>query len=556
MAARFHHQTLYEKAAEFIARHRLLAAGDRLGVAVSGGADSTALLRLLLEMRAELGVVLSVVHFNHRIRGADADEDERFVRSLAERYALEFHAGAGDVPAHARLHGLSLETAARELRYAYFRQLLTSGVEDKIATAHTRDDQAETVLLRLLRGAGTKGLAGIYPELHLQDSRKLDENISSSCATGESCGNPGPQTAIVRPLLEIGRSQIEDYLRSLGQSWREDRSNQDVHHARNRLRHVLLPLIEREFNPAIRSLLGETAEIARAEEEFWARVAADAFASVKPHGWPGVFQSQPDRVDSGHCASPGRELHIGVSELIALPLALQRRVVRAAAEEVGVALTFEHVEGIIRLAGGTSGKQVELPAVAVNRAEKPSADSSATASESWCVRRVATCPRAVARPGEAVPSRPELVFALAAKESQAYCYVLPVPGEVRVPELGVRFTAAIVSPVGCDRIYNRWELADPDRFGAQVLVRNWQRGDRFRPPHSKTERKVKELLQLRRISGRERSLWPVMVSASGELLWMRGVGMAMPALAAPQAGMVLAIGEEPLAGEELLNEKQ
>src|SRR5687768_16624461 len=178
----------------------MLRAGDRVCVAVSGGADSVALLRALLELRTELGVVLSVTHFHHGIRGAEADADERFVAALAAEHALEFHRASGDAPGLAQRQGISLEAAARPLRYAYFHQLINAGAGDKIATAHTLDDQAETVLMKVIRGAGSRGLAGIAP-VH------------------------GP---IVRPLLRVRRRQAREYLQALRQTWREDSSNLDL----------------------------------------------------------------------------------------------------------------------------------------------------------------------------------------------------------------------------------------------------------------------------------------------------------------------------------------
>ncbi len=153
---------------QFASEHGLLRSGDRVAVAVSGGADSVALLRLLLEARGELGIVLSVAHFNHKIRGPEADVDESFVRALAEKYDLAFHAASADTPQFAREHHLGLEAAARQLRHEFFGVLIRQNKADKVATAHTLDDQAETVLLRLMRGAGTKGLAGIYPEIKVE----------------------------------------------------------------------------------------------------------------------------------------------------------------------------------------------------------------------------------------------------------------------------------------------------------------------------------------------------------------------------------------------------
>src|SRR5690348_11359920 len=210
-----------------------MRAGDRVGVAVSGGADSVALLRILLELRQELGVVLSVVHLNHLLRGTESDTDEQFVRDLSRSHELEFIGERRDVRAYAAEHKLSLETAAREVRYEFFEGLLREKTVDRIATAHTLDDQAETVLLKLLRGAGTRGLAGIYPCKVL----------------------PG-KGGIVRPMLGVQRSAVKSYLAALGQTWREDSSNQELQHIRNRIRHEVLPVLER-VSPGLRKSLAD-----------------------------------------------------------------------------------------------------------------------------------------------------------------------------------------------------------------------------------------------------------------------------------------------------------
>src|SRR5277367_912783 len=146
-------QTFAQLVQGFIYKHALLHPGDRVGVGVSGGADSVALLRLLVELKKDLGIVLSVVHFNHQLRGEESEQDERFVAGLAREHQLEFHGDRGDVKAHAAEQHLSLEAAARAIRYEYFFRLLREGRMNRIATAHTLDDQAETVLLRLVRGA-------------------------------------------------------------------------------------------------------------------------------------------------------------------------------------------------------------------------------------------------------------------------------------------------------------------------------------------------------------------------------------------------------------------
>ena len=170
----------------------LLRAGQRVGVAVSGGADSVALLMLLAELRAKLGVVLSAVHFNHRIRGRASDADEQFVATLAEKLGVTLHLGQADVAAKAKREKANLEDAARRARYGFFERLAQQGVLDVVATAHTMDDQAETVLAHILRGTGIPGLAGIHP------------------LAGK----------VVRPLLDFRREELRNFLRARKQKWR------------------------------------------------------------------------------------------------------------------------------------------------------------------------------------------------------------------------------------------------------------------------------------------------------------------------------------------------
>jgi tRNA(Ile)-lysidine synthase len=288
---------------------KLVQPGERIGVAVSGGADSVALLRLLLEARAELGCVLSVVHFNHKLRGAESDTDEAFVRVAAEKHGLVFHCATGDTRQAAADREVSLETAARELRYEFFAELLQSRM-DKVATAHTMDDQAETVLMRLVRGAGTRGLAGIYPE-----QREL---------------------RIIRPLLGFRRVEIEEYLNLIGQEWREDATNIDPQHTRNRIRHELLPLLTRDYNPNITEALARTADVARDEEAYWAAEVQKLAPFVLREG-------KPVR-GGGRAHSHENELAIDIAALLRQSPALQRRLVRMAAEQLGISMDILHVE--------------------------------------------------------------------------------------------------------------------------------------------------------------------------------------------------------------------
>jgi tRNA(Ile)-lysidine synthase len=317
----------------YIREHELLNAGDRVGVAVSGGADSVSLLRVLLELRTDLGVVLSVLHLNHQIRGEEANEDERFVGSLADQYGLEFHHSSMDVPSYAGEHRLSLETAGREARYHFFKSFIQRQMMDVVATGHTMDDQAETVLMRILRGAGTKGLGGIYPK----------KKVSSEGEVG----------LIVRPLLAIRRAEVREYLDSIQQSWREDASNVDLQFTRNRIRHGLLPLIETRFQPSAVAALAQLAEVAREEENYWTKVIKERL--------PMVLGGAPS------------DLTIVVPALLAEPVAIQRRLLRVFAASLGITLDFRHIEEVRHLAcSQTSNGRCDLPGgwIAVRKHQK------------------------------------------------------------------------------------------------------------------------------------------------------------------------------------------
>jgi len=460
---------MIETVAKFIRQHGLLKPGERAGVAVSGGADSVALLRILLELRSELGIVLVVVHFNHKIRGAESDDDERFVRELAEKLGLSFLSGEDDVPAYSREHGLGMEAAARKLRYKYFGTLFqpeegrTLLMLDKIATAHTQNDQAETVLMRLLRGAGTRGLSGIHTSLADMDPEDTHHKLN--------LGAP----RIIRPLLAITRGEIIDYLRSINQSWREDSSNRLLEHTRNRVRHELIPALEREFNPAITRVLAEHAEIAQAEEEYW--------------------NSQVEQVLPAVYAADRNVLK--VDSLLKLPLALQRRVIRIVAERNGLTLDFEHIEAVRRLAHGKAGlrpRQVALPGGA--------ADLAVRDGILELILRLGSLSK------------------VAAKD---YEYRLPVPGSVAVPEIGRYIRARLVTVQEEGKTpfqsYNQAQLLNPMTLSAGLTVRNWRPGDRFWPAHTKSPKKVKELLQ--KMAETERRSWPVVISGN-QIVWMRG----------------------------------
>jgi tRNA(Ile)-lysidine synthase len=478
---------LAERLLKTIRKQESIRAGDRLAVAVSGGADSVALLCLLLELRAELGIVLSVAHVNHKLRGEESDEDERFVAKLARQHELELHLCEAPVDGKHRSEiGSGIEAAARELRYGFFRQLAREGRVAKIATAHTLDDQAETVLLRIFRGTGIRGLSGIHPRIVFEEQGR---------AFGE----------LVRPLLGFRRAALQEFLRERGQSWREDSSNRDIAFLRNRVRHRLLPMIGEEFGEAAIEHMGELAEIARAEEEHWERAHPEVRGG--------------DAGDETRQAPSLRGL--AVAPLLALPLAVQRRLVRGWLETnaSGLSISFRLIDEALELARGSVGKRLELPGGRnlLKRNLRRGRQELLLESEPF------------GGPGEAAD----------------YEYALAVPGAVEVPELGACMEARVVDAAGVPGD-DRGQLLDLGRMPKEVLIRNWRAGDRFWPSHTAAAKKVKELLNDRHATGAEKKLWPVAVAEGCGLIWMRG--FAVPAAFRAPAGASKAIWIREIAG--------
>ena len=456
---------LAEQLLKTIRKQESIRAGDRMAVAVSGGADSVALLRLLLDLRGELGIVLSVAHVNHKLRGDASEQDEKFVAELARRHGVEFHLQQSPVDAASS----GIEAAARDLRYAFFYELAQKNRVTKIATAHTIDDQAETVLLRIFRGTGIRGLSGIHPRIVFEKEGRM---------IGE----------VVRPLLGVRRAELLAYLREIGQDWREDSSNQNVDFLRNRVRHRLLPVITEEFGDAVIERLSELAEIARAEEEQYS-----------------VPTTQSASLDLGN--------------LLALPLAAQRRLVRAwiEANAPDAGISFRAIEEVLALACAANGKKLEL-------------------SSGWNVRR---------KQQELVLERNPPRGRDATGDQDNYQYVLHVPGAVEVPELAARIEATFVNPSAVPE-EERSHLLAAERMPRQITIRNWRRGDCFWPSHTKSEKKVKELLADRHATGAEKRLWPVAAAEDGKIVWMRG--FAVPAALRAADGSSQAICIREIAG--------
>jgi tRNA(Ile)-lysidine synthase len=443
---------------------KLLKPGLRLAVGLSGGADSVALLRALAARGGELGLVLHVAHLHHGLRGEEADADLEFARALAGELGLAFHEARVDTESEAKADsatgkgGETIEEAARRLRYGWFRQLMASGEVEAVATAHTLDDQAETVLAKFLRGAWTEGFSGIHPVIEF------------------------PQGRILRPLLGTTRTEVEAYLRGVGQGWREDSSNRHLSFSRNRIRHELLPLLE-GWNPRLREHLAQMAALARDEEAWW----QGEMARLAPQ-----FLLQGRAVRGGGRAA-GEGLALDVIRLATLAPAVQRRLLRYAAEQLGAAPDFGSTEGLRTLAlTGRAGQRLELAQGL--RAERTPRELRLTVGAAAGIVE-----------GDAVEG-----------------YGGTIPGVIVAPAFGLRLSIKLVDAEGIGAA-----------AGLDAQLRNWRPGDRVRLRHSGGLRKVKEVLERLKVTGSRRAVWPVL-EMDGRIVWMKGVELE------PEPGIVVA----------------
>jgi tRNA(Ile)-lysidine synthase len=481
-----------------IRRTGLIVPGDRMAVGVSGGSDSVALFRLLQNLRDSLGITLLVVHFDHCLRGAESAADAEFVEALARDDQVEFICERADVAASAKNHSLNLEDAARRLRYAFFERVATDGRASRVAVAHTADDQAETVLARLFRGTGPAGLAGVYPVVR----------------------------AVVRPLLAHRRAELREYLRRLGQPWREDSTNNDLGRQRAQIRTQLLPVLERDFSPAIVQHLGQLARLSREENEFWEELVENRFFALS-HKTRGARSIQindllaPLTISSNAGVAP-----FPPAALRALTERLIRRLYKAVRGDARN-LTALHVEQILHLAtDGLSGQRAELPgSIQVQR------------------------------------NFGELIFTaglnhaalLDLKETHsptsAYHYNVNIPSRgaasVSVPELGTRLLLKVIDWPCPARETRRDDALDADLLPSTLTLRNWQPGDAYRPRGHRQPRKLKEMFLSRRVSRSERVSWPVLESR-GQIIWARGMPPADEFCAQESTRLGLVIEEAAL----------
>lgn len=438
------------KVRQAISQSDMLKPHDRVVVGVSGGVDSLVLLHVLTQLD-DLGLELHVAHLDHALRPRSSGDVE-FVRSVAERYGLPFHTAREDVHSLALQRSWGVEEAARYARYGFLRRVAESVGACRIAVGHNADDQVETVLLHLLRGTGLHGLTGMSP--HRSDG-------------------------VIRPLLGVTRPEILKYAKEAGISWLEDESNESIDFRRNRIRHRLLPLLEEEYNPNIRSGLLRLAEVSRAAEEFIADETKRRLVELygEPNGAPVVVSAE---------------------SLNRLPLALQREALRAAcrrAQPDRPGPSFERVESLrAALAKRTGGWTLEMGNGLLARCHAGRLElSSSHAVRPSGARRPLPLPQT----GTVDARQYELVIR---------CEVRPWHGSL----LGLK------SMPHCAACF------DLDRVVGQAVLRDWSKGEEFVPLGRANPVRISDFLAKQGVPAPRRRRIPVLAD-SRKVLWIVGL---------------------------------
>ncbi|MGI6706061.1 MAG: tRNA lysidine(34) synthetase TilS [Clostridia bacterium] len=433
-----------------IREYEMILPQEKVLVAVSGGADSMALLHILKELQKEGLWVIHVAHVEHGIRGKASEEDARFVEKVCLEWNIPFHLKKVRVPELAKKWKLSYELAGRRVRYDFFMETLAKIGGQKIAVAHHMDDQAETLLLHLVRGSGGKGLGGMQP---VREGK------------------------IIRPLIRVTRSQIEDYCRENHIHYRRDATNQERVYHRNRMRVDVIPYLKEHFNPDIVATLVRTAEILRQDEEYMDRKSREAFNSLLK------------RDENG--------LHICIEGFRDCHTAIQRRVLRLVFESLTGSMAdveYKHINEIIQLAASErAGLELDMP-------------------NGVKVRRGYT----------------NLFFSLYNKKQLSYCYEVHVPGRVEIPEAnGILYCGMLSSiPDGMLTGHSPFvQYFDADSWPKEAVIRNRKPGDRIQPLGSPGTKKLKDYFIDRKIDRWERDEIPI-IAVGNRVLWVVGYDMA------------------------------
>ena len=444
-------ESLESRVLRFVRARKLISRGEKVVVGVSGGPDSVCLLHILYNLRDELGVSWHVAHLNHQLRGAESDADAEYVAGLSRKLGLPATIERRDVKAYRSKHRLSLEEAAREVRYTFFAEVAASFGIDKVAVGHTQNDHIETILMHLVRGSGTRGLRGLQP---VTPWRCDDQSLT-----------------IVRPLLEVSREETEGYCRREGLAPRVDASNLLLSQLRNRIRHELLPLLEK-YNPRVGEALVRTAGIAADDLAFM-----DAEAE---RAWQRVARLE------------GNAVILDRKGFLRLSVALKRHLLRMAIEKlVGEVKDIEaqHIEQIVGALAKPAGKRIVLP-------------EGITFAIDYDRYLLST------GSGASSPYPP--------LEGE---FTLRVPGATELPRWTVE--ARVVSRMSEKPESSFVAYLDAEKTGAHLAVRARRRGDRFQPLGMGQPKSLSEFMVDAKIPRAWRDRIPLVCSPA-QIVWVVG----------------------------------
>lgn len=489
---------LEEKVRETIKKNEMLTFGDKILVGVSGGPDSVALLQILYSFREEYNLSLHVAHLNHRLRGEEANKDANLVKNLAENLnlAYEIKSCPLDLKKIAQEEGWTLEETARKYRYLFYEEMAKKFGTDKIALGHNANDQAETVLMRFLRGSGLEGLRGM----------------------------PAVRGKIIRPLIDCYREEIEEYCREHKLEYRIDSTNKEAIYFRNKIRLELLPLLTAEYNKNIKNIL---LQLSRVVNEVSAYLEEETEVRFK----------ETTRV------TDREKVVIDLNQLNLLPLVFKRRIIRKAIEVVKgdlQAISFVHSEEVLRLIESRGGeKEITLPAGL--KVKKIYQQLIIYKKNKDKIFEVGISPG-----GRAAEPRRE------------WEYPIAVPGSTKINLLGLKVEAKILGQLEVDpsfyykknyyekkerekseREFN--ELMDYDQVKLPLKLRNRRAGDKFHPLKMKGEKKVKDFFIDYKVPKSQRGLISLLVDREDQILWIVGMRLDHRVRITPHTKKVLSL---------------
>jgi tRNA(Ile)-lysidine synthase len=451
---------LLTKVRKTIRKNDMLRKGDHVLVGLSGGADSVALLAVLNRLCPACGVALTAAHFNHKTRASESDRDEAFVRTLCKSVGVDLICGS--LKNAKRQRGISMEDFLRRKRYGFLEKARLKAGATRIALGHHQGDQAETVLMNVIRGAGLNGLSGIPPVRH--------------------------EGTFIRPLIDCSRLEIVDYLAAEGLTFVDDSSNTDERFLRNRIRFSLMPELEKQFNPAIAETLCRLADVIRTENDYMREQT-----QIRLSRWrEGRDQDNP--------------LEVPIGELTSLHPALQRRAILEIARDLSAedaAIGLEHVKAVLDMAGGANpGGSLDLP-------------GGLRVGRTYDLLEF----RSVSQPGgrsrRGVPE----------DSWEPFRFEVPIPGMVRIPGVTMSIRFRELRKVQSVLSTERKAYLDMERIAFPLVVRNLLPGDRIQPLGMKGTRKLKSVFIDEKIPRENRGRIPV-VADGISVLWVPGVRLS------------------------------